>query len=98
MAAAMVAKLSRFDVILAIGHKQGKRGKASENGSAVSRAGKTLQELLENQAGDKNRLAGLKCARQRMHRGERLRFIPAKSLRPDAGVDEKTQRRSRSAL
>jgi len=97
-AAAFVAQLRSFDVIIAIGHQERERGKAVEYLRARFRSGKSLKQLLQYEPCGQKRLSALDAADQFLHFRLLRRNIAPESQRPDARVHEDVHLRVRSRL
>lgn len=93
-----IAQLRRVDVIVAIGYQEGQGGEALDDALACLGAGKSLQQLLQHESGDDERLAVFQRANQRAYLGGPAGRIAPQSQRPHARVDEQAQVRERSAL
>lgn len=95
---AVIPQLSGFDMIVAIRRQERYRGKSLQNLRASSWARETLQKLLKDEARGKQHLAYLDGLNERLHFLGRGWLVATKRQRPDAGVDEESQSRARSAL
>lgn len=98
MAATRVAQRRGFDVIVPVGHEERKCGEPIENLRMRFGPGEALQQLLQYQTGRQDRLAALERPDQGCDLRSRRRPITAQREGPDAGIDEETQLRERSAL
>lgn len=95
---AVIPQLSGFDMIVAIRRQERYRGKSLQNLRASSWARETRQKLLKDEARGKQHLAHLDGLNERPHFLGRGWLVATKRQRPDAGVDEESQSRARSAL
>src|SRR6266516_4705524 len=84
-AATVVARLSRGDVIFALWHDQRQRSESIADLLSRFRAGESLQDLLENQAGGEYRSCVLKSVSQEVHAGMALSLITPQGKRPNTG-------------
>jgi hypothetical protein len=74
------------------------RGEALNDVLASSRAGESLQELLQDQSRCHDDFAAFQSLAQRLHFRRAGGFVATQRERPDARVDEQAHRRERSAL
>ena len=81
-----------------VGNEQRQRSEPIEDLFAVPRSGEALQNLLQNQSGGHEFLAGFDGTDQFASFVLRGRHVAAESQRPDADIDKETQPRERSAL
>ncbi len=95
---AVVTKVRRGCVIVALGHDQRQRSESIKDLFSRFRTAETLQNLLKNQAGGENRSFVPKSLGQKVHAGMTLTQITAHRKRPDAGINEELQSRDRAAL
>ncbi len=93
-----ISQSSGGNVILAVRHDQRKGREAIDHLIAGFWSGESLQQLLQNQAGRHNMVASLDCTQERTNLGNVSWLIAPQRQRPDAGVNEQTQRRVRSIL
>lgn len=97
-AAAAIAQCSSIDMILAVRLQEGQHVEPVDDVLGGPRTGKSLQQFLEDKAGGHNRIATIESFSQLTHFRSPRGLIPPEGERPDAGVNEKTHRRERSAL
>lgn len=97
-AAAFVSQRRGFDVVAPVGKQKRERGKSIQYSLAVSRARKALKELLQNEAGGEERVAGFDRTNQFAHFTGRGGRIAPQGQGPNAGIDKEAQWRVRSAL
>lgn len=93
-----IPEACRFDMIAPVWHDQRQCRKSPDD--LVTRAGarESLQQLLEDQAGRYDGPTGMQRVGERVDFRCGLRRITAQCERPHARVDQKAQRRVRSAL
>jgi hypothetical protein len=95
---AIVSEICGIDMVPALGHEESERGEAINDCGSRSWPSKSLQELLQDQAGREDRFATSECPPQlRDFQGDVEQVAP-QSQRPDTGVDEDAQPRDRSPL
>jgi hypothetical protein len=97
-ASAAISHLGGPNVIVTIGHQQRYGGKPIQDPIAGSGAREALKELLKDEAGRNDRLAGLDRLNQPEYLACRRRRVTPERERPHASVHEKAQSRVRSAL
>jgi hypothetical protein len=96
--AANISEFGCLDVVFTIGRQQWHCRKSVQNQSPIPWPGKTLQQLLEDETGCHQGLAGLDGANEYAD-FRRFRWnVTPKRQRPNAGVNEQGQSRARSAL
>jgi hypothetical protein len=95
---AVVAKVRRSGVIVALGHNQRQRSESIKDLLSRFRAVESLQNLLKNQACGENRSFVPKCVGQEVDAGMTRTLITAHGKRPDTGINEELQSRDRAAL
>ena len=95
---AEIAQFRRLYVIVSIRRQQRQHREPLQNGFAIPRAGETLQQFLQNQAGDDDGLAALQRPDETAHCGQIGGRVASESQRPDAGINEEAQPRERSCL
>ena len=88
MATAGVADFGSFDVILPVGLQKSKRGEPLYELRTCLWPRKTLQELLQNEAGREDLVCTFQCVPQRPDFRRQYLGIATEGKRPDAGIDE----------
>jgi hypothetical protein len=96
--ATLVSQLRGVNVVAPVGHQQRQGGKPIHYSPAIPRSGKTLQKLLQHQAGREYCLTRFEGPNQPVNLGHRRGRIPPQRQRPYAGIDKQAQLRVRSAL
>jgi hypothetical protein len=97
-AAASVSEFRRVDMVMPVRDEQWQGGEPFDDLRSVPRPGKPLQELLQNEAGCQQLLAGLDGPHQLAYFRRRGWCVAPQRQRPDAGIDEEAQLRERAAL
>lgn len=98
-AAAGVANLRGFDVILPVRLDEPEGAKAFDELSPSLRPCKALQQLLQHETGREDLISAEQSIPERSHLRRGLFGIAAQRERPDARVDQQAHRlRARSAL
>lgn len=96
--AAMVPERRGLDVILNLGHEDGKDPEFRENSPPLRRPVESLEQLLDHEAGRDDHVLPREALAEDGHfRSGRRRRAPQRQ-RPDAGVDEDVHDRVRSDL
>ena len=96
--AAGVAQLCRGDVILTVGVHPSEGSESFDDLLFGGRSSEALEEFLEDQACCDHERFAEQSISQRLNLWFGSLYVPAKPQRPDAGIDEQTHDRLRSAL
>lgn len=97
-ASANVPQIGGADVILSIRSKKRQGGKTIQNSCPGLRPRKALKKFLEDKTRRQNGLTGFDSADQCLHRRVLRRCVAPECQRPNAGIDEQAQSRTRPAL
>lgn len=97
-AATVVAQGGRLDMVLSIGPEQRQCRKSLDDVLVRPRAGKALQQFLQDQTGGYDRVAVSERLTQSADFGDFHYRIATKGKRPNARVDKESHERDRSAL
>src|SRR5262245_29845258 len=95
---ASVAQLCRINVVVPVGNEQRQRREPIEDARARSRSRKSLQQLLQDEAGSEKLFPGRKRAHELKGFGCRSRRIASQGQRPHARINKQAQWRERSTL
>ena len=95
---ALVSQLGRVHVIAPVRHQERQCPKPIEELATVSRAGKPLQQLLQNEPRGHQLFARFDGADQLTTFDRRGGCVAPERQGPNAGIDKEAQRRDRSAL
>src|SRR4029079_2873412 len=93
-----ISQIGCLNVVLAIRHKERHGLKPVQNLRASFRAGKALQDLLEDETRRDNCLTRFYRSYERLHFLQRRTRIAPERERPDTGVNEQAHSRRRSDL
>jgi hypothetical protein len=97
-ASAFVSQSGRVHMVEPVRNEQRQRSEPIEDLLAIPRSGKALQNLLQNQSGGHEFLAGFDGTDQFASFVRRGGWVAPERQRPDAGIDKEAQPRERSAL
>jgi hypothetical protein len=97
-APASIPEISSFDVVLPFRRDQRDRRKSAQQCLAIPRTGETLQQFLQDEAGRIDGLAFFQGSDKGGYLGGYDGPVAPEGQRPDAGIHEQAQSRSRSAL
>ncbi len=95
---ANVADIRSINIVLPIRHQERQGSKSPHDVLAGTRASKALQQFLQHEASSDKRVTAVDRGSKCQHLGAGNRSVPAKGERPNAGVDEQSNLRERSAL
>lgn len=93
-----IAQLRCRDMIVPVRSEERERREALDDQPASLGSGKALEQFLQHQAGRDDRITALERVDEGRDLGAFVRRITPQRQRPDAGIDEQTQDRERSAL
>ena len=93
-----ISQIGCLNVVLAVGHKERHGVKPIQNLRASFRAGKALQDLLEDEPRRDNCLTRFYRSYERLHFLQRRTRIASERERSDTGVNEQAHSRRRSDL
>ena len=93
-----ISEFRRIDVILAVGRQKWQDCESVDDVFARPRAGKSLQQFLQDQPGGQDSIATFEGIAQRRYLRGRRDLVASKGKRPHAGIDEQAHRRVRSTL
>ena len=97
-AAAAIAQFRSIDVILPVRSQQRKRRKTVNDVLSRLRAGKSLQQFLQDETRDYDSFSTFQRVTQYANLRGGRNLVAAERERPDARIDEQRHRRERSAL
>lgn len=97
-APATIAQFRSVDVIQPVRSQERQRRKTVNNVLSRPRAGKPLQQFLQDQTRDYNRFTTFERVAQYANLRDGRNLVAAERERPDARIDEQDHRRERSAL
>ena len=93
-----IAQLRGVDMIQSVRSQERQRRKPVNDVFSRTRAGKSLQQFLQDETCDDERFANFESMTQDANFRCRGSLVAAEGKRPDAGIDEQGHRRERSAL
>ena len=93
-----IAQFRGLDMIQPIRSQEGQRRKAVNDVLSRLRAGKSLQQFLQDQTRDYNRFTAFERVAQYVNLRGGRNLVAAEREGPDARIDEEGHRRERSAL
>ena len=93
-----IAQICSIDVILPVRGQERQGAKPVNDVLTCPRAGKSLQQFLQDETADHDGFAAFESVAQHVHLGSSGSLVAAECERPDAGIDEQGHRRERSAL
>jgi hypothetical protein len=93
-----IAQICGVDVILPVRSQERQGRKPVNDVLACARAGKSLQQFLQDEACDHDGLTAFESVAQHAHLRGGRGLVAAECKRPDSGIDKQGHRRERSAL
>jgi len=96
--AAVISERRSLHVIVKLGHNDREKREIPQDPPALDGSLKPLKELLDDEACGDDQVLSLQAPGKQQRFGSRRGGRPAKSQRPNAGIDENVHVRERSAL